>query len=189
MLHFELMFQENLQPTTTLFQALPEPCGNIEHSNPNAAQLPPNDNQADLVESVIQTSPPTPTPPTNVPMTYHLVEEASLRRRNKLIDSKGFSYNVRRMKADKIHWQCSIRPKGNHCKATVLEQDGVYTFGKHPHNHGTYSGTLAAAQIVSTIKTKALEELSKPASVIVKEVFLSVFLFVFADELPVSQFH
>ena len=93
------------------------------------------------------------------------------------------------MKADKIHWQCSIRPKGNHCKATVLEQDGVYTFGKHPHNHGTYSGTLAAAQIVSTIKTKALEELSKPASVIVKEVFLSVFLFVFADELPVSQFH
>ncbi|PFX20540.1 hypothetical protein AWC38_SpisGene14995 [Stylophora pistillata] len=167
------VFQENLQPASTVFQALPEPCGSIEHSftviNRNATQLLPNNNQSGLVESVIQTSQSTPVPPANVPLTYHLVEEASLRRRNKLIDSKGFSYNVRRIKGVKTYWQCSVRPKGNHCKATVLEQDGLYTFGQHPHNHGTYSGTLTAAQIVSTIKTKALEDLSKRASVIVRE--------------------
>jgi len=34
-----------------------------------------------------------------------------------------------------MYWQCTVRPKGNQCKATVIERDGVFTQGLSIHNH------------------------------------------------------
>jgi len=34
-----------------------------------------------------------------------------------------------------MYWQCTVRPKGNQCKATVIKRDGVFTQGLSIHNH------------------------------------------------------
>ena len=98
---------------------------------------------------------------------FHLVEKGSQRGKTKLVDSLGFSYNVRRKRPYATYWQCTVRPKGNQCKATVIERDGVFTAGQAVHNHPQAVGTYTAVKIISTVKRKAVADVFKPASAIV----------------------
>ena len=109
----------------------------------------------------------------DVPTSFHLVEEGSQRRKTKLVDSLGFSYNIRSKRPYATYWQCTVRPKGNHCKATVIERVGVFTAGQAAHNHPQPVGTYTAAKIISTVKRKAVADVFKPASAIVDEVIVS----------------
>ena len=68
------------------------------------------------------------------------------------------------------YWQCTVRPKGNACKASVTERDGKFQAGKNPHNHATEVGAVIAKKIVTKVKEKALEDKFKPAAAIVNEV-------------------
>ncbi|XP_044164508.1 uncharacterized protein LOC114952152 isoform X2 [Acropora millepora] len=105
-------------------------------------------------------------------LTYRIVEEGTKRRRRKLIDSLGYSYNVKEKGKYTTYWQCTVRPKGNYCRATVKETDGDFVAGQQGHNHQAEVGAFIAAQITTSVKRKAMDNLFKPAPAIVEEVFL-----------------
>ena len=105
-----------------------------------------------------------------VRVTYEIVEEGTKRRRHKLVDNVGYSYNVKERGKSTTYWQCTVRPKGNYCRATVRETEGEFVPGQHSHNHPADVGALLAAQIMTTVKRKAMDDLFKPASAIVEEV-------------------
>lgn len=98
------------------------------------------------------------------------MEEGSQRRRTKLFDGLGFSYNVRSKRPYTTYWLCMVCPKGNQCKATVIERDGVFTAGQAAHNHSKQVGAYTAAKIISTVQRKAVTDIFKPASTIVDKV-------------------
>ena len=87
-----------------------------------------------------------------------------------MFDSLGFTYNEHSRRPYVTYWQCTVRPKGNPCKASVTERDGVFRHGQHNHNHTVEAGAATAAKIVSRVKSKALEEKFKSASAIVDKV-------------------
>jgi len=67
------------------------------------------------------------------------------------------------------YWQCTIRPKGNACKATVKQTNREFLPGKNGHSHPVYVSTLLAAKISMSVKRKTVDQLFKPVSAIVKE--------------------
>ena len=85
------------------------------------------------------------------------------------IDSRGYSYNVKRRTKTAVIWQCTVR-KGHYCKATVKEVDGAF-HETQVHDHQPAVGAATAAKVVSAVKRKALEDIFKPASAIVQEVY------------------
>ena len=126
------------------------------------------------MEMSLEEPEPVPFPPqSDVPTSFHLVEEGSQRRSTKLVDSLGFSYNVRSKRSYATYWHCTVRPKGNHCKATVIERDGVFTAGQAAHDHSQPTGAYTAAKIVAAVKRKAVADVFKPASAIVDEVHIN----------------
>ena len=110
------------------------------------------------------------------PVSFQIVESGTKRRKTSLIDSLGFCYNVHSRRPYATYWQCTVRPKGNPCKASVTERDGVFRPGQQSHNHTVEMGAATAAKIVSQVKSKALDDKFKPASAIVDEVTI-YFLF------------
>lgn len=110
----------------------------------------------------------------HAPVTYRIVEEGTKRRKVSLVDSVGFSYNIHSKRPYATYWQCTVRPKGKPCKASVIERNGVYQAGKSAHNHQIEAGCFIAAKVVAAVKQKALEEKFKPASAIVSEVCMQL---------------
>ena len=105
-------------------------------------------------------------------ITFQLVEEGSKHRKTKLVDSWGYSYNVRSKWSYATYWQCTILPWGNACKATAIQQDGTFQAGTKAHNHSSEPGAVTGAKIVKLVKEKALEDKFKLASAMVGEVFI-----------------
>ena len=103
-------------------------------------------------------------------LTYQLVEEATKRGKVKLIDSQGYNYNVKRRRGNATDWQCTVRPKINPCRATVVERNGAYKASANAHNHPADVGAGTAADIMKKVKSKAMADILKPASAIVDEV-------------------
>lgn len=110
------------------------------------------------------------------PPTYDIVEEGTKRRKLKLIDSLGYFYNIKERGKASTYWQCTVRPKGNYCKATIRETGGQFVSGIHDHDHPVDVGALLAAKITSSVKRKAVDDIFKPASAIVEEVVINYFL-------------
>ena len=104
-------------------------------------------------------------------VTYEIVEEGSRQQHRKLIDSRGYSYNVKRRTKTAVIWQCTLR-KGHYCKAVVKEVDGAF-HETQVHDHQPAVGAATAAKVVSAVKRKALENVFKPASAIVQEVYMT----------------
>ena len=73
--------------------------------------------------------------PTPEQLTYQIIDEGTIHRKKKLIDSRGFTYNVKERGKETTYWQCTVRPKGNYCRATVKERNAQFTTGKQSHNH------------------------------------------------------
>ena len=105
-------------------------------------------------------------------VTYEIVEEGSRQQHRKLIDSRGYSYNVKRRTKTAVIWQCTVR-KGHYCKAMVKEADGAF-HEIQVHDHQPAVGAAMAAKVVSAVKRKALEDILKPASAIVQEVYTTL---------------
>ena len=103
-------------------------------------------------------------------LTYQIIDEGTIHRKKKLIDSRGFTYNVKERGKETTYWQCTVRPKGNYCRATVKERNAQFTTGKQSHNHPPVAGAITAAKILTAVKEQALQDVFKPASAIVEEV-------------------
>ena len=140
---------------------------------------PPSTNEE---PSILEPVPDGEPPIVTEPVTFQLVERATKRGKTSLVDSQGFTYNIHSRRPYATYWQCTMRPKGNPCKASVTERDRILQAGKSAHNHAVEMGAATAAKIISTVKSKALEDKLKPASAIVNEVcvVLNIILFLFA---------
>ena len=66
--------------------------------------------QPSIEEATIEEPMPHPVEPVNQPLTFHIVEGASERGKRKLLDSWGYSYNVKRQHVNATDWQCTVRP-------------------------------------------------------------------------------
>ena len=58
----------------------------------------------------------------------------------------------------------------------MTDGDGVFRPGQQSHNQRVEMGAATTAKIVSRVKSKALEDKFKPASAIVDEVTIHVFI-------------
>lgn len=110
--------------------------------------------------------PPCPT------VTFQVIEKGTQRRKTSLVDSLGFTYNLQSRRSYATYWQCTVRPKSNPCRASVIQRDGVFQPGKNAHNHVAEPGADIAAKIMAAVKDKALDDKFKPASAIVEEVII-----------------
>ena len=88
-------------------------------------------------------------------VNFEHVEEASKQRRTKLIDSRGYTYNVKRRTQSATVWQCSVRTKSTYCKATVkqIEDEFIIT---QSHNHQPAVGAVTAAKLVDEVPVNPL---------------------------------
>ena len=112
-------------------------------------------------------------------LTYKIVEQSTKRGWQKLIDSGGYTYDVRRRRGDATDWQCTIRGKINPCRARVVQRaPGNFEPGQHHHNHLAEVGAATAARIIALVKTKAMDDVFRPAAAIVDEVYVVMFPFI-----------
>ena len=47
----------------------------------------------------------------NFEIEFEIVEDSTKRGRNKLVDRRGYTYNVKRRQGRNTDWQCTVRPK------------------------------------------------------------------------------
>lgn len=113
---------------------------------------------------------------TGFAVTYQIVEQCTKRGRHKLIDNRGYSFNVQRRRGAVTDWQCTVRPKLNPCRATVRQCGSDFQPGLHIHNHPAQVGAVLAAKVTASVKAKAVGDVFKPASVIVDEVMIFNFV-------------
>ncbi|KAK3745839.1 hypothetical protein QZH41_004303 [Actinostola sp. cb2023] len=103
------------------------------------------------------------------PLTFEIVKP--IHRKEKLFDSLGYSYNIKRQRGETIDWQCTIRRKDTRCPASVIQRPGsLFIPGKNQHSHLADVGSVKVAKICSRVKTEAVNNLFKPAPGIVHEV-------------------
>jgi hypothetical protein len=107
-------------------------------------------------------------------LTFQMVQDGTKRARAKLIDSHGYTYNVQRRRNhnNTTDWQCTIRPKENPCRASVIQRGDNFKVGKNEHNHSAQPGAAVVTKITATMKSKAAENMFKSAQSIVTEVLL-----------------
>ena len=76
-------------------------------------------------------------------ITFQLVEQGTKWGKARLVDSLGYTYNLHHRRSYTAYLQCTVRPKGNPCRA---------------------------AKIVTKVKAKAVQEKFRSAAAIVDEV-------------------
>lgn len=101
---------------------------------------------------------------------FQLIEEGTNRGRVKLIDSLGYTYNIKMRRPNVTYWQCTVRPKVNPCKAVVTQRNGTFVKSSLCHNHPASTGSATTTKVTSQVKKLAVQDLFKPASSIVDEV-------------------
>ena len=137
----------NLQPSRVEESSVPDPS-------------PASDNESSMNDSHFSSS----------QVTFEVVEEGTKRRKSKLIDSNGYTYNVKMRQNDVTYWQCTVHPKSGPCNASVTQQEDNFQQGKHTHNHQPAIDAANTAKIKVAVMKKATENMFKPASAIVDEV-------------------
>ena len=103
--------------------------------------------------------------------TFQIVEGGTKRGKRKLIDSFGYTYNVKKRLGNTTTWQCTIRTKYHRCRGAVTEKaDGSFVVGSRTHNHLPAFGAEIVTRIKIRIKKEAAKELFRPATQIVRDV-------------------
>ena len=44
-------------------------------------------------------------------LAYQIIDDVTINRKKRLIDSRGFTYNVKEHWKETTYWQCTVRPK------------------------------------------------------------------------------
>jgi hypothetical protein len=127
-------------------------------------QLPPDLNESSLLD-------PTPLamPAIVHEVEYKIVSETSIRGKDKLFDTLGYSYTVKKRYSASTTWRCSVRNKSMQCPATVREFGGEFSPGLRDHIHPPLPGSDIAASIACIAKEKAQENPHQSAGSIVQD--------------------
>ncbi|XP_070531580.1 uncharacterized protein [Ptychodera flava] len=107
---------------------------------------------------------------TSSDIQYKIIEGSTVRRRMKLVDSRGYTYTVKRNTRKGTQWHCPKRNKQVYCLASVFQSGDSYKRGVHDHLHPPEPGQDLVATIVSRIKDKAVNNLFDPAGEIVEDI-------------------
>lgn len=126
-----------------------------------------------LTESSIEDDTPRQYDDENMPTvtTYEMIEDGSQKGKEKLADSEGYTYTVKKRRAngDKV-WTCSVRNKSMWCKASVLQKADGFTRGSQSHIHPAQLGAATATRISTAVKRIAATEIFTSAAEIVNKV-------------------
>lgn len=136
-------------------------------SMPSSNCMPTIHEESSIMDPIPQ---PLAMPQAQPVVTFEIVDEGSKRRKPKIVDSLGFSYNVLSRRKYATYWQCTVRGKKNPCKASIIERDSTFTPGRAEHNHAAEIATATTAKIIAAVKKKAVNEKFMPANLIVNEV-------------------
>lgn len=103
--------------------------------------------------------------------TYEIITTGSQKGKQKLTDSIGYMYTVKRKNNNTVDWTCSVRNKNVWCKASV-KQRGNTTFsrGPQPHICQPQIGATATTHIRASVKQKAAAEIFTSAAEIVNQI-------------------
>ena len=111
----DILESEEFNPPVDSFDQLTESStiSSIEETNAESAigstvYEPPI--QPTIDESTIEGPTPHVVEQAEQTLTFQIMDGASERGKRKLIDSCGFSYNVKRQRLDATDWQCTVRP-------------------------------------------------------------------------------
>ena len=97
----------------------------------------------------------------NNDITYTLVRGSTIRNRDKLYDSIGYSYTYFRTTMSSITWRCTCRSKPIDCQARLRVCDGKYIRTTTEHNHPPNVMQQVVDIIRSEVKSRALENPSE----------------------------
>ncbi|XP_022083893.1 uncharacterized protein LOC110975606 isoform X1 [Acanthaster planci] len=103
---------------------------------------------------------------------YRLLQSSSQRCRPRLVDSQGYTYNIKRVRQKVVDWQCTVRNKKMHCPVYLKESQGVITPGPHQHIHSPEPGAVVKSLVKAEIRTRAVENLALPTKDIVSQVLM-----------------
>lgn len=112
---------------------------------------------------------------------YEILNGASNKGQDKLYDSKGYAYTLRKenQSGSKL-WRCHVCTKANLCHATILESaTGEFQRELREHDHSPSHGALADAKIAKRAKVEAAKCIFDPAPGIVEEAIQEL--------LPISE--
>ena len=138
-------------PSTTPRSPTPPPRDrSIPMDTDEELSLPPRPD--DLQESAIADSDPVDVSASSTTgATYKIVRDTSIRGKDKLFDSNGYAYTVKRRTARCTTWRCTQRSKKIKCAATVRQAGATFVVGPRRHVHQP----SLAAEIVATIAHQA----------------------------------
>ena len=111
----DILESEEFNPPVDSFDKITEPSTiqTIEETNAESAigstvYEPPI--QPTIDESTIEGPTPHSVKQADQTLSFQIMEGASERGKRKLINSCGFSYNVKRQRLDATDWKCTVRP-------------------------------------------------------------------------------
>ena len=117
-------------------------------------------------------------PPDNIapnyevhPVEFELIMSSLQRGKEKLVDSRGFTYTIKR-KCNNVNvfWRCTVRYKTANCLATLQQQQTAFTLVPHKHCHQPVPGAGIAARVSRDVKAKAMENYFQSEEAIVEQV-------------------
>ena len=87
----------------------------IEAPSPTSSPLPVSPTAASPVAVELSLDDPDPAEIVQQPnqLTFTIIDDATLKRKRKLVDNDGYTYNVKRQCVGATHSQCTVRPKVN----------------------------------------------------------------------------
>ena len=130
--------------------------------------IPVNYEMPEVIEEETLTEPDPVVHQRPFSLTYEVVPSGTKRGKNKLVDSLGYTYNLKRQSQYIVDWQCTVRSKNLRCRATVKQRGSHFTAGSHPHVHQAEVGSLA--KLSAAVKAAGRSEVFKSAGAIVQEV-------------------
>ncbi|RMX42655.1 hypothetical protein pdam_00025172 [Pocillopora damicornis] len=101
-------------PPSSPIPASPTPVSPTAPS-PTSSPLPVSPTAASPVAVELSLDDPDPAEIVQQPnqLTFTIIDDATLKRKRKLVDNDGYTYNVKRQCVGATHWQCTVRPKVN----------------------------------------------------------------------------
>ncbi|KAK3587912.1 hypothetical protein CHS0354_014426 [Potamilus streckersoni] len=106
-------------------------------------------------------------------ITYEIIQCGTQRGYKKLVDSRGYTYNVKRTESalqDTVRWTCSIRNKSRRCPATVQQIGDEFRHGRKGHNHPGSTTAVLTAKVKAKAKQEAKVNVLEDAESLVDRV-------------------
>uniref|UniRef100_K1QFE7 FLYWCH-type domain-containing protein n=1 Tax=Magallana gigas TaxID=29159 RepID=K1QFE7_MAGGI len=75
-------------------------------------------------------------------------------------------------RGESTYWWCSVRPKEDRCKATIIQKGNNFLPGHQLHNHPAKTGSHIAAVITRDVKKQAKANIFRAARTIVEEIMV-----------------